>query len=268
MASYKGKKRSMYATPLGVRMLNKVFRVMLEDASSGKMVHSVSDQEIESHIYNADPIVRSFLLGTYAESDLLVSTPYFVGPVAKEGNSKEIRLAGVTVSAAAITESWRITFTDATTYVLRGSFSSIQGSGAVTLDFSAADGDIEIAAEDWNSDESEISMEAGDELYFATYISHPLVMACSTLLAGSSLFDYLYGESETKKSNMGQGYRDKAMSILRDLVDPKSNVTLLTTPSTTENTSQHVAVPYVIDRYGYDISDYDSITGDYLNFEI
>lgn len=268
MTSYKNTRKRMYSVPMDVRALNKVFNRVTTDVATGVDRQEIPDAEIETYIYDADAIINAYLNSYYGTDALANETPYYRGPVSLESNKGLVKLGGVTIAITAITEQWIIEFgdfdsSDRDTFTLTGSFSMGQGSGNTETAFSATDADISIAIADWVYANDDDRGHPGDQIIFASYISHPLIRHLSSLLAAAALSDVLYSEAESGQSGWGKTYYKKAMDILKDLIDPKSKLSL---EGAIDEAPAFETWGYQIDEYGRDRSSYMSITNDALPY--
>jgi hypothetical protein len=234
-------------------------RQTLADSGSVVSRQPLPDSLIEIFIGQADSIIRGYLQSIYGSS--YAATAYFRGPHTIVGDGGAVELRGVILanSATLVTEQWLIEFTGNSAYRVNASFSGSQGTGTIAADFTSTSGEIQIKAADWYNPSTEV-VGAGTVVVFSTYVVNPTVNNLSASLAAATAIDYLYGQSESKPNSYAALFRKNAMDMLGKLIDPDSDVSLLTTNSL--STGSMEAIEWNINRYGTDVTNYSEITDD------
>ena len=263
MGSFKNLKKNLYALPMSVRLLHSILAYKIIDEGRGVDEQIVTDSEIEQFIYKADSIIDAYL--AYLGSGALANeTAYYEGPTYVVQTQNVFILEGVTVGVDAITEQWKIVFSDSDAFTVYGNFSGNQGTGDITTDFTSTNGDLAIASEDWRrtTDDDTIQFSDGDTIFVGVFKTNPTVKHISSLLAAGLLVDAKYTESEAMQSGWGKAYYKRAMDLLEKLADPDSEISLDGT--TSANVEEYDAVEYNITFTGEDETEYREITDDSL----
>ena len=264
MTDFRTIKKPLFSTPMDVRaQLDVLDREVSDSADELKTKQDIPDSKIETHISKADAIVHTYLDPIFGASSLVVSTPYFKGPIPAKDNQTSLELMGVILGSGVVTEQWLLVFTADDAFSVFGTYSGAQGSGTIAADFTSTNTCVQIKAVDWLKKNSSDKVQMGDEFMFSTYVSHPTVNAVSTLLATAFLIESLAG---TDGSKWGDKLYSRGMKILTDLTD-REKITGLG-DSVTEADPTFKAVSFTIDQYGRDNSDYDTnIPGDTNPFD-
>lgn len=251
---------TMYCTPMDVRILSNLLSNMKVSLPSEEQENVViSDQEVVKHIRDATAIVKAYLLKKYG-SALETATPYFSPALAYRDNARlqtDWWLEGLTVSAAANTEQWTITFTTETAFSIRGSISGSQGTGSTDADFTSTNSHVVIESGFWNLDDGVPS--PGDRLVFSTYKHYESVVTITAKIACAHVLSALLSEVSPAESRAADRLEKEGMDLLKMLADSKSDVTL--------TGGEEISDLYILHRYnitllGEDTTEYETESGD------
>ena len=230
-----------FATPLDVRS----FHWFADDLESAQIS---SNAYLMMCIWHADNTIRlklNKIIG--GNEDRLKVTPYSSYPLPDRNNlnAATAYLTGITANTTAITETWTITFTAATTFTVAGSLSGSQGTGGTGVDFTSTNGFIVIPHANWVG-----TFATDDIVYVNTYNIKNTIVGLSSVLAACQAMDSLYSESVPNEQRITVSLRRYAMNTLDDIA-----AGLLTMDNAVVDT-QALQQFYEVDKYGNDITGY------------
>ena len=250
--------RDLFCTPLDVRLLNEQIQPTTENS---KIL--LDDNRVLFHIYLATSEVSASLYGTYGGDSALKTTPFAFPPIVPKDNpesgitenSGDGLLYGIQVSSSAKTELWTITFSDATTYSVKGSRSGSQGSGNTGSDFTSTNGWITIPSDVWSG-----TPASGDKFYVSVWDVYPVIGYVTSLLAASLVHDSLFTSLAPNESPLGSKLKEMAYRILDNLNRGyDENGTPYRLPSFDYTDLSEMPIPFWIDYWGRDVSNYSDV---------
>jgi len=233
----------------------------------------IDDGEIEAYIHHADGIVLSYLTQMYGGEEGLRTTPWITTPYRYPKNANKSKLISVQLNEVEdiYTAFWTLHFgaatgttTSTTTttpptpkynppeyYTITSSLEGAQGTGDTNNDSTSTNGEITVGANAW--DEREGGYQLGDEFYFSVVDVYRIINKLSADLAAAAVLMEMYSEAIPNANEYATRLYDDAMTVLKELADPDSGVSLT---ATVDYDTDSTPVDYNINKLGEDQSNY------------
>lgn len=213
-------------------------------------------RDIQNIVIESDGMLRTALRQIYGADLTSGITPWakfpeaLTAPRAVNGGNG-VLAPEMIISSSAITELWTLTFTSETEYSFSGSISSSQGTGATDTDSASTNVYLTVPSAKWSG-----TPDSGDVFYVRVYEVEAAVVNMSSLFAAALLLDSMYTEEVPNRTEMANGYRDTAETLLEKYTDEDFAYALEVGRSVRDLDPIPIAGQMVIDEEGQDIGVY------------